>query len=373
MGHDHFAIRKEIIKQAKQIIVKAGSRLLVDREAIAQLVEGIALLRNNGSRVLLVSSGAVGMGMRILGLTKRPKDLAKVQALAAIGQSRLMSIYDEECGKRGFKNAQLLLTADDLRNRSRYLNLMNCINVLWENKVLPIINENDPISIDELKFGDNDTLAGMLATLTNSQLTIILTTEQGLRQRTNGKLESRISVVDTIDDTIKAMAGGTDDSELSIGGMNSKLRAAEIVTVAGKYLWIADGRQKNILATILNGEDVGTVFLPRSRSLTGRKRWISFFSRVSGAILVDAGAMKAVKEQGKSLLPSGVKFVSGSFKRGDTVEISGPDGNPFARGLINFNASDCLKICGRHSSEIHDILGSNVDDEMIHRDNLTLL
>ena len=373
MEHNNLAIRREVVKQARQVIVKAATRLLTSQEAIAELVEGIDALRRHGSRVLLVSSGAVGMGMRILGLKKRPKELAQVQALAAIGQSRLMSIYDEECGRRNFKTAQLLLTADDLRSRKRYLNVMNCINALWENGVLPIVNENDPVSVDELKFGDNDTLAGMLASLTDSQLTIILTTEQGLRERVDGVLGDRISVVESLDETVKAMAGDTDNSEFSIGGMSSKLRAAEIVTAAGEYLWIADGRVKGILNSIMNGEDVGTVFLPRRHRLTGRKRWITFFSRISGVLLVDAGAARAVKEQGKSLLPSGVKFVSGVFKRGDAVEISGPDGVPFARGLVNFEASDCLKICGRHSDEIHAILGPNVDDELIHRDNLTLL
>lgn len=373
MNAQNLEIRRELIRQARQVIVKAGTRLLTSQEAIAKLVDGIAAIRSRGSRVLLVTSGAVGMGMRALELARRPKELAKIQALAAIGQSRLMSIYEEECRKRGFRTAQLLLTAADLRSRERYLNVMNCINALWEKDVLPIVNENDSVSVDELKFGDNDTLAGMLASITDSRLTIILTTEQGLRERVGGVLGERISVVEKLDDTIRGMAGDTDNSEFSIGGMSSKLRAADIVTAAGEYLWIADGRVPGILEAIFRGEDVGTVFLPRRRRITGRKRWISFFSKVSGALLVDAGAAKAVREQGRSLLPSGVRFVSGDFKRGDTVEISGPDGVPFARGLVNFEASDCLRICGRHSAEIHEILGPNVDEELIHRDNLTLL
>lgn len=367
------AVRRELLKNTRQVIVKAGTRLLASQEAIAGLMSGIEEILRRGCRVLLVTSGAVGMGMRALGLARRPKELARVQALAAIGQCRLMSIYEEEGRKRNFRTAQLLLTAADLRSRERYLNVMNCINALWEDDVLPIVNENDSVSVDELKFGDNDTLAGMLASLTGSRLTVILTTEQGLRNRVDGVLGDRISVVHELNDSIREMAGGTDNSEFSIGGMSSKLRAAEIVTAAGEYLWIADGREPAILEKIMNGEDVGTVFIPRARRLSGRKRWITFFSKVSGALMVDAGAVRAVREQGKSLLPSGVKFVNGVFRRGDTVEILGPDGVAFARGLVNFDASDCLRICGRRSDEIHAVLGPNVDDELIHRDNLTLL
>lgn len=367
-------IRQKVLSECRQVIVKAGTRLLTSRESIAELVKGLAGLRADGRRVLLVSSGAVGMGMKALKLTKRPKELAKVQALAAIGQSHLMSIYEEESRKHGFQVAQLLLTAADLSSRERYLNVMNCINALWDNDILPIVNENDSVSVDELKFGDNDTLAGLLASLTGSELTIILTTEEGLRNRNaDGTLGERISVVEEVDETIRGMAGGTDNSEFSIGGMSSKLRAAEIVTTAGEYLWIADGRVPGILNAISAGEDVGSLFLPHSRRLTGKKRWITFFSKVSGALLVDAGAVKAVKEQGKSLLPSGVRFVSGEFQRGDTVEISGPDGVPFARGLVNFSAAECLKLCGHNSGELHAALGPNIDEELIHRDNLALL
>ncbi|MDR0932307.1 MAG: glutamate 5-kinase, partial [Victivallales bacterium] len=331
MNDNNIAIRRELLKNARQVVVKAGTRLLSNEAAIAELVSGIDLLRKDGRRVLLVTSGAVGMGMRALEITKRPKELAQVQALAAIGQSRLMAIYDAECRKRGFRTAQLLLTAGDLRNRERYLNVMNCIGALWDAGVLPIVNENDSVSVSELKFGDNDTLAGMLASLTASPLTVILTTEQGLRERkADGSLGERISVVKELSESIRAMAGGTDNSEFSIGGMSSKLHAAEIVTAAGEYLWIADGREKGAIARIIAGKDVGTVFLPRTRRIPGRKRWISFFSRVSGTLMVDAGAEKALKAHGKSLLPSGVKSVSGAFKRGDTVEIATSDGVAFA-------------------------------------------
>ncbi len=374
MKNQNIEARRRLLKQARQVIVKAGTRLLTSRESIHELVLGIAALRRENRRVLLVTSGAVGMGMKTLGLAKRPKELAQVQALAAIGQSHLMSIYEEECREQGFRVAQLLLTAADLSHRERYLNVMNCINALWENDVLPIVNENDSVSVAELKFGDNDTLAGLLASLTESPLTIILTTEEGLREReADGTLGQRISLVDKVDAAVKGMAGGTDNSEFSIGGMASKLRAAEIVTSTGEYLWIADGRKPGILDAILRGEDVGTVFLPRERPLRRHKRWISFFSKTKGTLTVDAGAAKAVRDGGKSLLPSGVRNVEGDFRRGDAVEIAGPDGVPFARGLVNFDSSDCRKISGHHTDDIEAMLGPNVDDEVIHRDNLTLL
>ncbi len=366
--------RMAAVNSARQMIVKAGTRLLIDRKSIARLVSGIAAVRASGRRVLLVSSGAVGMGMETLKLERRPRDLARIQALAALGQTRLMSIYTEECAKYGFAAAQLLLTAGDLRDRRRCLNVMNCINALWESDVLPIVNENDSTSVAELKFGDNDTLAGMLGSLTGSRLTVLLTTEDGLRGRdAAGRLAERISEVSRLTPAIRALASGTDDAKFSIGGMASKLRAAEIVTGAGEYLWIADGRKNGILESVLNGEDTGTIFLPSGQRMPGRKRWLRFFSRISGRITADAGAVRALTASGRSLLPSGVVEVSGEFKRGDTVEIVDESGRPVARGLVNFSSDDCRRIRGCKSSRIHEILGADSDEELVHRDNLTLL
>jgi len=368
------SFRSEAIKAAKKIIVKAGTRLLIDRESIARLVDGIAHLRQAGHQVLLVSSGAVGMGMEIARVTKRPAELAKKQALAAMGQTKLMSIYAEEAAKHGFPVAQLLLTAADLRSRRRYLNVMNCINALWEQNVLPIANENDSVSVDELKFGDNDTLAGMLTSVAGADLTILLTTVDGLRDRDeNGNLAGRFSMVEKITDKIKALAGGTDDNNLSIGGMDSKLRAAELATAAGAYLWIADGRDPEIFSKIIKGEDCGTIFLPRNHRVPGRKRWLGFFSKVSGALIVDDGAVKALIERGKSLLPSGVIAVKGEFRRGDTVEILSTTIKPVARGLVNFDAKDCLLLCGKHTPEVIEIMGKEAETEAVHRDNLVLV
>ena len=366
--------RRAAVENSRQIIVKAGTRLLIDRNSIANIVSGVAALRKSGRQVLLVSSGAVGMGMEVLGIERRPKQLSRRQALAAVGQSALMAIYSEECRKHGFACAQLLLTAGDLRSRSRYINVMNCVNALWAENVLPIVNENDPVSVDELKFGDNDTLAGLLGSLTGAGLTILLTTVDGLRDRNaDGSLGERIPVVSKLSDAVYKLAGGTDDSNFSIGGMESKLRAANIVTSAGEYLWIADGRNEHVLQDILEAKDIGTLFKPSVHRLSGHKRWLTFFSRISGRITVDAGAVEAIFHNGKSLLPSGVTSVSGEFKRGDTVEIAGPDGKVFARGLINYSSADAGKIAGLQSSEVANLLGNSAESEIIHRDHLNLM
>jgi len=366
--------RRALMKRCRQMIVKAGTRLLTDPARINELVDGIAAIRAQGIRVLLVSSGAVGIGMKQLGLAKRPRKLAQVQALAAIGQCRLMAIYQEACAKRGFTAAQLLLTAADLHSRKRYLNVMNCINALWEQDVLPIVNENDPVSIDELKFGDNDSLCGLLTTLTGSDLGVILTTESGLRERdAEGNLGGRIPEVRKFDAALRGMAGGTDNAEMSIGGMASKLKAAELVTSSGDYLWVADGREHDILLKILAGEDVGTLFVPAGEHLPGHKRFIRFFARSTGTIAVDAGAARALCRKGGSLLPSGMTEVTGNFSRGDTVDVAAPDGTVIARGLVNFCAADCLRIKGCHTEKLPELLGHTADEEVIHRDNLSLV
>lgn len=370
---DQTDVRAAAIAAADKMILKAGTRLLIDRASIAALVAGIAALRKAGKQVLLVSSGAVGMGMEAVGLATRPRELAQTQALAAIGQSRLMSIYADEAERHGFKVAQMLLTAYDFSRRERCLNIKNCINALWERGVLPIVNENDSVSVDELKFGDNDTLSAMMASITGAKLAVILTTVDGLLDRNpDGTLGKRIPVVEKLDDSLRSLAGGTDDGNFSIGGMASKLRAAEIACTAGSYMWIADGRMENICQKLLDGVDVGTLFLPRRR-LSGRKRWFGYLRKSSGTITVDDGAAEALKNHGKSLLPSGAVSVDGEFRRGDTVNIADTGGRVFARGLVNFDAADCRKILGCKSGELHRVLGADADEELVHRDNLLLL
>ncbi len=366
--------RQRVVGECKRIVVKVGTRLLTAKQSIyPQLIAGIARMRAHGWKVILVSSGAVGIGMKELGLTKRPSKLSQIQALAAVGQNKLMTIYDRECERHGFKSAQLLLTANDLRARERHLNVLNCINALLNRDILPIVNENDSVSVDELKFGDNDILSALLATMTRSELTIILTTENGLREKNDGKLGKRVSLVRHISDKLTEFASDTDDHSFSIGGMASKLRAAKLVTAAGEYLWIADGRDDSIMHKIMNAEDVGTLFVPRKRQMQSRKRWIKFFSRPTGVIVIDAGAVVAVRAHGRSLLPSGIAKISGKFRRGDTVDIVDENGTLVGRGLSNFSHEECGAIAGLQSSEVAAILRRAVDEVVVHRNNLAVV
>jgi len=365
--------REKLMRGCARMVVKVGTRLLTDPEQIPALISGIAKLRAKGIQVLLVSSGAVGTGIKLLNLEKRPRHLADVQALAAIGQGKLMGHYSEACAACGFAAAQLLLTRDDLRERKRYLNVLKCIESLWNYGVLPIVNGNDPVSVDELKFSDNDILSGMLAAMTSSDLAVILTTESGLRRRVNGVLADRISVVEQLTPEIFGNAGGTDDSTFSVGGMASKLNAAELVTRSGGYLWIADGRDPEILDKISAGRDVGTLFLPvRKGRLRSRKLWIAAFSKVMGRIVVDPGAAAALVGKGSSLLASGMVQAQGDFEAGDTVEIVRADGMKIGHGIAAFSSEDCSKIYGLKAGEVKKLLGADSPEEVIHRDRLTL-
>ena len=369
-------VRKDVIRRCKRVVVKAGTRLLTDPQALPALVEQIAAIRKSGRQVILVSSGAVGTGMKLLGLKKRPSHLSEIQALAAMGQVKLMSNYERECLKHGFRTAQLLLTADDLRSRERHLNAMNCIEALLARDVLPVINENDPVSVDELKFGDNDTLASLLGSMIRADLTVILTTVDGLlRTNPDGSFGDRIPLVRGVTQEQRDMATGTDDGNTSIGGMITKVRAAEILNESGEVLWIASGLMPRVLERIFEGDDVGTLFLPPegSRKLESKKRWIAVFSKVSGRLTVDAGAERAILRTACSLLPSGVVKVTGSFKRGDVLEIAGPKGRLIARGQTNFSSAECRKLAGHRSSDIRALLGCDAEEEIIHRNSLVVL
>jgi glutamate 5-kinase len=369
---DPAAVRRQLVKNCKRVVIKAGTRLLVDAAALARLVEQIKTVRESGIQVILVSSGAVGTGMKSLGLQKRPKHLSEVQALAAIGQIHLMALYDSECRKHGFQASQILLTAEDLRSRGRHLNALNCIESLLAMDILPIINENDPVSVAELKFGDNDMLAAQVASMTRSDLAIILTTVDGLkRPLPDGTLGDRIPVVHGVTDDIRGMARGTDDSSMSIGGMASKLKCADILNSAGECLWIADGRDASIIQQIFNGEDVGTVFLPDHGKIESKKRWLSSFAKSVGTVYVDDGAARALQKKGSSLLPSGITRVSGTFQRGSVVEVVNGK-TCIARGLSNFSAAECRKLAGCQTTSIHDILKCDAESEVIHRNNMVV-
>ena len=374
---DPVQARKQVLKSCRRVVLKVGTRLLADRTAIARLVTQIHALRESGRQVILVSSGAVGMGMRAAGLKRRPRHLSEVQALAAMGQATLMAMYEAECRKYDFRAAQLLLTADDLRSRERHLNAVNCIEALLAHDVLPIINENDPVSVSELKFGDNDTLAALLGSMIRADLTIILTTVDGLLDKNpDGTLGDRISVVHGVTDQLKEIASGTDDAAFSIGGMASKLKAAEVLNSAGEALWIASGEDADIIARIFAAEDVGTVFLPQDgmHKMGSRKRWLASFSRPAGVIAVDDGAADALVRKGSSLLPSGVVSTSGAFKRGDVVKIvRAKDGALLAKGITNFSADETALIAHHKSGDLTAILGCDAEDELVHRNNLVLL
>jgi glutamate 5-kinase len=341
-------------------------------DCIGALVSQIAFLRGSAKDVILVSSGAVGLGMRTLALEKRPSELSDVQALAAIGQSKLMSLYEQEASKHGFHCAQILLGADDLGDRNRHLNIMNCLNSLLSKKILPIINENDTVSIDELKFGDNDNLAALIAVILKADITIILTTVEGLMTST-GPGGELIPTVTCIDQKIRCLASGTDNKSLSIGGMASKIKAAELLGKSGEILLIADGRDPKIIEKIFTGKGYGTIFLPKQKRMNSRKRWLGFFSKSKGKIYIDQGAVNALLQRNKSLLPKGAKEVEGEFLRGDAVDICSDSGAIIARGLSNYSACEIRSILGKKSLELKAILGYDGDDEIVHCDNMTIM
>ena len=365
--------RVKAISSTKRILLKVGTRLLTDESQIPHLMFQIHKLRQCGYEVILVSSGAVGLGLKTIGLSKRPHQLSKKQALASVGQGRLMRVYEDAAAKYGFCVGQLLLSRPGLEDRECSLNMLNCINELLAYNVLPIINENDSVSIEELTFGDNDTLGALVASITQCKLMIILTTVDGLYNVENGKFTNRISLVEALTEDIISLAGGTDDANNSIGGMASKLRAAEIAASSGNYLWIISGKELANLEKAMNGDEIGTLFVPpEKRKLTHKKCWLSFFTRTRGKILLDKGASEAVSLSGKSILPSGIKSIDGDFKRGDAVEIISNDNTIIAKGLVNYKASELKKIIGLQTHFIQQVLGYQGDDEVVHRDNLVL-
>lgn len=324
--------RQELRHNARRLVVKLGTGLLtdarnrLDQTRIAALANQVATLDR---QVVLVSSGAIAAGMEVLGLAKRPKGLPELQACAAIGQSKLMSAYDAVFRQHNLPVAQVLLTHDDLKNRTRHLNARNTLTTLLERSVLPIINENDTVSVDEIKFGDNDRLSALVATLIDADLLIILSHVEGLLDVT-GNLVSLVSSVTT---DIEKLAGGT-DRVTSVGGMKSKLDAAKIVTRAGTPMIIASGERPGIVTDLLAGKEIGTIFLPHTPKLASRKRWIAFFQRPAGALIVDDGAKAALCDAGKSLLAKGVVRTEGKAARGDVVSIRDASGAEFARGLL---------------------------------------
>jgi glutamate 5-kinase len=356
---------RETLKGASRIVVKLGTGVLTDANKhpdlaqMEQLVSQMAAQRAAGREIVLVTSGAVGAGMGTLGYKKRPAQLAQLQACAAVGQSRLMSTYEQLFGKFNLHVGQVLLTHDDLQHHERHLNARNTLIGLLRSGVVPIINENDAVSFTEIKFGDNDKLSALVASLLPADLLIILTTVSGVIQDFGKPTARTLSVVEQIDSEIEAMAGGT-TSVTAVGGMASKIQAAKIVIRSGIPLVIASGRKRDVLALITEGQDEGTLFAPKANKLKGRKRWIAFFHHPKGSLFVDEGAKRALREQGKSLLPPGISHCEGDFQAGEVVSIRDLDGTEFARGIADYCSSD--------------IQGKKVPkSEVIHRDNLVIL
>ena len=356
---------RDSLKTAQRLVVKLGTGVLTDRRKqidpaqLGQLVAQIAAQRKAGKEIVIVSSGAVGAGMGVLGYEKRPAELAELQACAAVGQSRLMAHYGELFAKHDLHVAQVLLTHEDLEHHERHLNARNTLVTLLGRGVVPIINENDAVSLAELKFGDNDKLSALVASLLPADLLVILTTVDGVLENFGKANPKTISTIEKIDVEVEKLGGGT-SSETAVGGMKSKIEAAKIAVRSGIPLVIASGKKKGALANILTGEDEGTLFVAQSNKLQGRKRWIAFFHHPKGAIFVDNGAKKALREDGKSLLPPGVSRCEGNFEAGDVVRICDLDGTEFARGIARFGAA-----------EIREKKLARV--EIVHRDDLVIL
>ncbi len=371
--------KRNIIPLAKRWVVKIGSALLtndgkgLDVQAIAGWVQQMAELRLRGIEIVLVSSGAVAAGMRRLGWDKRPTEVHQLQAAAAVGQMSLVQTYEVEFQRYGLLTAQVLLDHDDLSSRERYLNARSTLKTLVGLNVVPVVNENDTVVTDEIRFGDNDTLGALVANLIDADLLVILTDQKGMydsdpRTNPNAQLLSEVAANDT---RLEQMAGGTGGA-LGRGGMLTKVRAARVAARSGADTVVVGGRIENALVRIAAGDNIGTFFWAEQQPQAARKRWLSGQLQTRGKLILDDGAVRVLREQGKSLLPVGVKAVEGEFTRGELVTCIAPDGREIARGLVNYHADEARKIIGKPSSEILKILGYEDDHELIHRDNLVL-
>ncbi|WP_444945747.1 glutamate 5-kinase [Microbulbifer sp. VTAC004] len=371
--------RRELAN-SQRWVVKIGSALLTDNGrgvnsvAISAWVEQIAELRQRGIEVVLVSSGAVAAGMDRLGWGRRPESIHQLQAAAAVGQSHLVQVYEQAFGRFDLRSAQILLDHDDLSNRTRYLNARSTLKTLLSLGAVPIVNENDTVVTDEIRFGDNDTLAALVANLVEADTLLILTDADGLfteDPRDNPQAEL-IEKASALDPSLLAMAGDS-RSGLGRGGMTTKVRAAQLAARSGACTVIAGGAQEKVIMRTWAGESLGTLLLPDADPLTARKRWLAGQLQVRGTLVLDSGAEKALCESGGSLLAVGVTEVEGRFQRGDLVSCRSGEGREVARGLVNYDSSESARILGRASEKFVELLGYRDDDELIHRDNLILL
>jgi len=365
--------RQQLVRSVKTIVVKIGTNVLADEKGslngrrVRNLAGQIARLHRRGLRVTVVSSGAIGAGVGVMGLPRRPRDLPMLQASASVGQPVLMRFFDEGFRRHGLHAAQMLLTRSDFEHRVRYLNIRNTIAALHQLSAIPIINENDTVAVDEIRYGDNDIIAALTSNLIRADLLVILSVVDGLI----GSDGQRIDAVRRIDSEVAALAH-SHRSSWGSGGMASKLQAIRRVTEAGDYAVIADGRSKDVLLRLLGGEKVGTLFMPAANKVSARKRWIGWTVQPRGTIVVDDGAARAMRRGGKSLLAIGISAVEGHFQHGDVVRVRDSTGLEFARGLSNYSSAELNRIKGLRSSQFASVLGDKTYDEVIHRDNLVI-
>ena len=363
----------------KRLVIKIGSSILASAEQglntkrLHAITKDISDIADRGYEAVIVSSGAIAAGLKKLGLKEKPKDIKLKQAAAAIGQSSLMWAYEQGFADFHKKVAQVLLTRDDIINRLRYINAKNTLFALLSYGVIPVINENDPVAVDEIKFGDNDVLAALVACLVEADMLIILSDVEGLYTKDPKHKDAElIGRVDEVTPDIEKIAGGR-GSALSTGGMYSKVLAAKQAINHGIPVVIMSGKKSGLLTNLLNGEKVGTYFKPNKERLSSKKGWIAYGLKSKGAVYLDDGAVKALTTQGKSLLPSGIIKVEGHFDIGDAVSCINKEGKKIAKGLTNYSSQDIDRIKGKKTSEIEKVLGYKYSDEVIHRDNLTVV
>ncbi len=365
--------RQTLLKNATRLVVKLGTQILtgpdkrIDTAYIRDIARQIGLLRAAGKQVTIVSSGAIAAGVAELNLKTRPKDVVDKQAVAAIGQRRLMTHMHDAFETIGCPVGQILLSRNDFDDRTRFLNIRNCVNKLHELNCIPIVNENDTVAVDEIRFGDNDMLAGLMANAVQADALILLTVVPGLLDSANQRIPFVPDVAAVMELDRKETSG------LGTGGMTTKLQSAYAVTSSGHVAVIAPGREPDILTRlVLQGDDLGTLFAPKAKKLDSRSRWIAFTKRHSGTLTIDDGAATALSQRGKSLLASGITSIDGEFDRGAVVQILSPSGLEIARGLINYNSAESRAIMGQKSNQFEKILGKPAFAEVIHRDNLVL-
>lgn len=369
-----------VVREASRLVVKVGSSLVtnggqgLDQAALAQWAEQIAALARSGKQVLLVSSGAVAEGMQRLGWKRRPKALHDLQAAAAVGQMGLVQAYETCFRKHGLQTAQILLTHEDLADRSRYLNARSTLRTLLSLAIIPIINENDTVATDEIRFGDNDTLGSLVTNLVEAEVLIILTDQPGLYTADPRKDASATLVQDARagDPALEAMAGGA-GSSIGSGGMLTKILAAKRAARSGAHTVIASGHEPQVLVRLAAGERIGSQLVAETPTLAARKQWLADHLQLRGKLFLDAGAVRALTADGKSLLPIGVQEAQGDFERGEVVACVDGDGREIARGLVNYSAAETRRILRTPSAEIEARLGYVDEPELIHRDNLVLL